>query len=56
MNARALEHEGAMVEFGLEVCSKMKPDALRLQLQTVLITYYEDIKGVVSASCCTSPR
>jgi hypothetical protein len=34
----------------------MKPDALRLQLQTVLITYYEDIKGVVSASGCTSPR
>ena len=56
MNARALEHEGAMVELGLEVCSKMKPDALRLQLQTVLITYYEDIKGVVSASGFTSPR
>ena len=57
MNARALEHEGAMVELGLEVCSKMKPDALRLQLQTVLITYYEDIKGVVNASGCTpTPR
>ena len=36
--------------------SKMKPDALRLQLQTVLITYYEDIKGVVSASGCTKPK
>ena len=57
MNARALEHEGAMVELGLEVYSKMKPDALKLQLQTVLITYYEDIKGVVNASGCTpSPR
>ena len=57
MNAQALEHEGAMVELGLEVYSKMKPDALRLQLQTVLITYYEDIKGVVNASGCTpSPR
>jgi hypothetical protein len=31
----------------------MKPDTLRLQFQTVLITYYEDIKGVVSASGCT---
>ncbi len=34
----------------------MKPDALRLQLQIVLITYYEDIKGVVSASSCTKPK
>ncbi len=34
----------------------MKPDALRLQLQTVLITYYDDIKGVVSASGCTKPK
>ncbi len=34
----------------------MKPDALRLQLQTVLITYYEDIKGVVRASRCTKPK
>ncbi len=50
MNAQALEHKGAMVDLGLEVYSKMKPDALRLQLQNVLITYYEDIKGVVSAS------
>jgi hypothetical protein len=45
-----------MVDLGLEVYSKMKPDALRLQLQTVLITYYEDIKGVVSASGCTKPK
>jgi hypothetical protein len=36
--------------------SKMKPGALRLQLQTVLITYYEDIKGVVRASNCTKPK
>ncbi len=34
----------------------MKPNALRLQLQTVLISYYEDIKGVVSASGCTKPK
>ncbi len=34
----------------------MKPDVLRLQFQTVLITYYEDIKGVVSASGCTKPK
>jgi hypothetical protein len=45
-----------MVDLGLEVYPKMKPDALRLQLQTVLITYYKDIKGVVSASGCTKPK
>jgi hypothetical protein len=33
INSRALEHEGAMVD----VYSKMKPDAFRLQLQTVLL-------------------
>ena len=51
-NARALEHEGAMVE----VYSKMKPDAFTLQLQTVLTSYYEDIKGCVSASGCTKSK
>jgi len=53
INSRALEHEGAMVD----VYAKMMPDAFRVrsQLQTVLTAYYEDIKGVVSASGCTKP-
>jgi hypothetical protein len=46
INSRALEHESAMVD----VYSKMKPDGFRSQLQTVLTAYYEDIKGVASAS------
>ena len=52
IDSRALEHEGAMVE----VYSAMKPDAFRLQLQTVLTAYYEDIKGIVSASGCTKSK
>ncbi len=52
INSRALEHKGTMVD----VYSKMKPDTLRLQLQTVLTAYYKDIKRVVSASCCTKPK
>ena len=52
MNTRALEHEGAMVE----VYSKMKPDAFPSQLQTVLTAYFEDIKGVVSASGYTKSK
>jgi hypothetical protein len=34
----------------------MKPDTFPWQLQTVLIAYYEDIKGVVSASGCTKSK
>ena len=34
----------------------MKPDAFTLQLQTVLIAYYEDIKRGVSASGCTKSK
>ncbi len=41
MNAQALDQEGTMVD----VHSKMKPDSFKLQLQTVLTTYYEDING-----------
>ncbi len=52
MNAQALKHKGAMVE----VYSKMKPDTFKLQLQTVLTAYYEDIKLVVSASSCTKSK
>ncbi len=42
MNARALDHEGAMVD----VYSKMKPDSFKSQLRTVLTAYYEDINGI----------
>ena len=52
MNTRALEHEGAMVE----VYSKMKPDACPSQLQNIMTAYYEDIKGVVSASGCNKSK
>ncbi len=52
MNARAIEHEGAMVD----VYSKMKPDSFTLQLQTIITALYEDIKGVVSASGCTKSK
>ncbi len=36
------------------VHTKMKPNSFRLQVQTVLTAYYEDIKGVQDASC--SPK
>ena len=34
----------------------MKPDSFKLQLQAVLTTYYEDIKEVQGASCCTKAK
>ncbi len=42
----------------VEVYSKMKPDAFPSQLLPVLTraAYYEDIKGVVSASGCTKSK
>ncbi len=52
MNARAIGHEGAMAD----VYSKMKPDSFTLQLQTILTALFEDIKGVMSASCCTKSK
>ncbi len=36
--------------------TKMKPDSFKLQLQAVLSTYYEDIKGVQGASGCHKTR
>ncbi len=36
--------------------TKMKPDSLKLQLQAVLTTYYEDIKRVQGASGCHKTR
>ena len=49
INARALEHENAMVN----VYTKMKPDSFKSQLQAVLTTYYADIKGILGANCCS---
>ena len=46
INAQALEHESAMVD----AYTKMKPDSFKSQLHAVLTTYYEDTKGVQSAS------
>jgi hypothetical protein len=34
----------------------MKPDAFMSQLQAVLTTYFEDIKGVHGASGCPKPK
>ena len=39
-----------------EVYSQMKPESFRLQLQNVLTAYYEDIKGVASASGCPKAK
>jgi hypothetical protein len=36
--------------------TKMKPDSFRLQLQAVLPTYFEDIKGVQGVSCWHKTR
>ena len=52
INAQALEHENAMVD----VYTKMKPDSFKSQLQAVLTTYYEDIKGVQGGSGCHKTR
>ena len=46
--ARALEHESAKVD----AYTKMKSDSFKSQLQAVLTTYYEDIKGIQGASSC----
>ena len=52
INARALQHEASM--WG--IYSKMQPDSFRSQFQAVLTTYYEDIKEVQGASCCTKAK
>ena len=38
------------------VYSNMKPDSFRSQFQAVLTTYYEDIKEVQGAICCTKAK
>jgi hypothetical protein len=40
----------------VDVYTKMKPDSFKSQLQAVLTTYYEDIKGVQGGSCCHKTR
>jgi hypothetical protein len=48
----SLEHESAMVD----AYTKMKPDSFKSQLQAVLTTHYEDIKGVQGDSGCHKTR
>jgi hypothetical protein len=52
INAQALEHKSVMVD----AYTKMKPDSFKSQLQAVLTTYYEDIKGVQGGSGCHKTR
>ena len=40
----------------VDLCTKMKLDAFRLQLQAVLTTYYEDIMGVQGDIGCPKPK
>jgi hypothetical protein len=49
INARQLQHESLM----LDVYNKMTPDSFKTQLQAVLTAYYEDIKGIQGAACCS---
>jgi hypothetical protein len=51
INARQLQHESAM----LNVYTKMTSDSFMAQLQAVLTSYYEDIKGIKGASGCPTP-
>jgi hypothetical protein len=48
IDSQALEHESAMVD----AYTKMNPDSFKSQLQAVLTTYYEDIKGIQGGSGC----
>ncbi len=34
----------------------MMPDSFKLQVQTVLTFYFEDIKGVQGTSCCPKTK
>ena len=40
----------------VDAYTKMKPDSFKSQLQAVLTTYYEDIKGILGASGCSKPK
>jgi hypothetical protein len=51
-NARALQHEGAM----LNAYSKMTSDKFKKQLQAVLTTYYQDIRSIQGASGIPKPK
>ena len=50
--SQALQHEATM----LDVYSGMNPDNFKSQLQAVLTTFYEDIKGHQGASGCPKPK
>ena len=40
----------------VDAYTKMKPDSFKSQLQAVLTTYYEDIKGILGASGCSKNK
>ena len=40
----------------VDAYTKMKPDSFKSQLQAVLTTYYDDIKGVQGGSGCHKTR
>ncbi len=40
----------------VDAYTKMKPDSFKLQLQAVLTTYDEDIKGIQGASGCSKKK
>jgi hypothetical protein len=52
INSQQLQHESAMSD----VYTKMTPDSFKTQLQAVLTTYYEDIKGIQGARGCPMPK
>ena len=52
IKTRALQHERAMVH----EYSKLKPALFTKRLQSVLTTYYEDIKAMPGASGCPKPK
>ena len=52
INTRALQHERAMVH----EYSKLKPALFTKHLQSVLTTYYEDIRAMPGASGCPKPK
>ena len=52
INTRALQHERAMEH----EYSKLKPERFTKHLQSVLTTYYEDIRAMPGASGCPKPK
>ena len=52
INTRALQHERAMVH----EYSKMKPEQFAKHLQSILTTYYVDMRAMPGASGCPKPK